>query len=85
MMQRAFVTLIFFLSAVLLPWYVPVSLGIILIVLWQGYIEAILGGIILDAAFGAPIIALGGFAWLYAALFAGLSLMAFVLRRLMLD
>lgn len=83
--MRAFFTVLFFAAVVFLPWYASVPLGIILIAYWGAYVEAIVGGVVLDALFGAPIASLHGFACLYTALFIILSLFAFVLRRLMIE
>lgn len=85
MILRLCATLVFFLSSILLPWYVPVFLGGLLIALWGGYVEVIIGGIIMDTLFGTSIPLLYGFAYLYTALFVALSLMAMVLRRMMIE
>lgn len=84
-MARIFTLLFFFASILFLPWYVPVLLGLFIIVQWKAYTSAIIGGIILDGMFGAPIITLYGFAYIYTALFVILSLLAFFLRQVMME
>jgi len=84
-MIRVAVTVFFFASVIMLPWYVPLILGIALIVVWCGYVEVILGGILLDTVFGAPIASLSDFSFLYTALFIFLSLLAVILRQVIIE
>lgn len=84
-MIRFFFSLVFFASVILMPWYVTVPLGIMLMILFGAYAEAIIGGILLDGMFGTGIAVLAGISYLYTLLFSGLSLCAFVLRRALLE
>lgn len=74
----------FFAAVLFLPWFVVVPLGIALIAYYHAYLSVIIGGILLDSLFGAPIGVFSGFSFLYTALFAFLSAGAYVLRRSML-
>lgn len=85
MMTRVLVSIAFFVSIVALPWFVSVPLGVLIIALWGASVEAVIGGIMLDSMFGAPIQALAGFPFLYTTLFLVLALGAFVMRRLMIE
>ncbi len=70
--------------AVLAPWWLTVAFGIAL--LSQGsYGIVVLGGIIMDYIFGAPLSALGGFATFYTALFVFLAVVAWYLKLQVLE
>ena len=84
-MTRAFTLLFFFASILFSPWYIPVLLGLLIIIQWKAYTSAIIGGIILDGMFGAPIITLYGFSYIYTTLFVILSFLAFFLRQVMME
>ena len=84
-MIRVAITVFFFASVIMLPWFAPLILGVALVVVWRGYIEVILGGILLDIVFGAPIASLSDFSFLYTALFIFLSLLAVILRRAIIE
>lgn len=84
-MLRAVVAILLLLSIVLLPWWVTVTLGVVSIVFFNLWYFAIMGGLVMDLAFGTPIALLGGFAYVYTCLFVGLSLLAMVLRGRMLE
>jgi hypothetical protein len=75
----------FFLSVVILPWYVSVMLGIVLLVRWDAYLSVLLGGIVLDSTFGAPLYVAGGFEWLYFAFFSVCAFLVFILKRRTLE
>ena len=76
---------LFLLSALLAPWWVTVPYGIVVVAYARSPWAAILGGLIMDVTFGAPIASLGGFSYLYTALFAFLSLIAVLLRSRMIE
>ena len=83
--MRVFILTAVFASILLLPWYVPTVLAIILIAWWEAYVSVIIGGVMLDALFGAPIVVLGGFSFIYTGLFVISSATAFFLRRAILE
>jgi hypothetical protein len=84
-MIRLFISAMFFVSLITLPWYASVMLGIVLIALWKGYVEVILGGILLDAVFGAAPFYLWGVPIFYTALFVLLSLLGMILGRIIME
>lgn len=84
-MVRIFSLILFFASILFLPWYISVFIGVVIIARWHAYVSAIIGGIILDSMFGAPIVALHNFAYIYTILFIILSAFAFFLRHAMME
>lgn len=84
-MARIFSLLLFFASILFLPWYFSVVIGIFIISQWKAYTSAIIGGILLDTLYGGPIITLYGFAYIYTGLFVVLVILAFFLRRAMME
>lgn len=85
MAARLLIIGLFLLSAVYLPWWVTVPLGIALIAWFRDWQVAVLGGFFMDIVFGAPVASLAGFAYLYTALFGVLALLAAFLRKRMLE
>lgn len=84
-MLKIVLSISYIVSSVFLPWWVTVALGIALVVHFKLWWVAILGGLLMDLVFGAPIAALGGFAYLFSLLFVVLSLLALMLRQRMLE
>lgn len=84
-MTKIVFSILYVASCLLAPWWFSVALGIILIAYLNLWVVAILGGLLIDLAFGAPIAAFGGFEYLYTALFIVLSSLAFVLKNRMLE
>lgn len=82
---NVFLSAAFLLSALLLPWWATVLLGIAVIGIYRSYAVAIIGGIMMDLLFGIPQPALFGFAYVYTLLFAILSAVAFYLDRRILE
>ncbi len=72
--------LTFAVSVILLPWWVVVPLGIVSTSYRYGNIITIIGGIIIDASFGAPVHTLGGFQYIYTTIFVLAALVAYFLR-----
>ncbi len=60
---------LFILSLLTLPWWVFMPLGIIVAGLPGGALVALAGGVVLDATYGSALVPLGGFSYLYTALF----------------
>ncbi|MES2135266.1 MAG: hypothetical protein V4449_03445 [Patescibacteria group bacterium] len=69
------------MSAVVANWWLTVLIGIVLIGLFQAYITLILGGVLMDVLFGAPMAPLWGFQYLYTALFLILVGLSWYLHR----
>ena len=83
--MRIAILFAFFASILFLPWFVTVALGVVLIAWYQAYLSVLIGGVLLDSMFGAPIAALGSFSFIYTALFACLSAVSYVLRRRVME
>ena len=78
-------SILYLASCVFLPWYLSVALAVILIAYFNLWPLAIIGGLLMDIAFGAPLPILFNFAYFYMALFALLALFEMVLRQRMLE
>jgi hypothetical protein len=84
-MPKLVFSILYFVSCVFLPWYLTAIFAIVLIVYLDLWPIAILGGLLMDIAFGAPIPAVFSFAYIYSALFVLLTIIAVVLRQRMLE
>jgi hypothetical protein len=84
-MSRILTTAAFFVSILFAPWMLTVLIGIILLSAWRERSLLIIGGAMADALFGVPVPALGGFAFIYTALFALLIITELFLRKSMID
>jgi putative Ca2+/H+ antiporter (TMEM165/GDT1 family) len=84
-LAKYFFIISFFISVVYLPWWVTVSIAIVLLSVWRTYATVMLGALCLDILFGSPLAAFGGFAYLYTAIFALLVFLSFFLNRTMLE
>lgn len=84
-MARIFLSIAFFFSIFTLPWWVSVLLSIFLLALFQAGIMVIVGGIMMDILFGAPVDILSGFQYLYTALFLFLALLTLYLKARVSD
>lgn len=82
---KVFFGVAFLVSAVVLPWFVTVTLGIIALVYFQLYGTVIVGGLLLDLLFSIPEPHLFGFSYIYTALFLLLALIAVYLERAILE
>ncbi|MES2014285.1 MAG: hypothetical protein V4437_00530 [Patescibacteria group bacterium] len=71
----------FFASACMCPWWLTVFLGVILLALFGNVPLVVIGGLLMDFIFGAPIPSLLGFSYLYAMLFLFLGALSWYLRR----
>lgn len=70
----------FLASALTCPWWLTVMLGIALLALFEASGIVVAGGVLVDTAFGAPLAPLGGFQYLYTALFVMLALLSWYLH-----
>lgn len=75
----------FFVSVVYLPWWLSALIALLLLSVWRAYVSVIVGALCMDILFGSPLVAFGGFAYLYTAIFSILALMTLVLNRAMLE
>lgn len=75
----------FLVSAVLLPWWVSVLFGIGVTLYPGSGVVLLIGGVIMDTLFGAPIATLGGFAYLYTVLFSIIAAVVYLLRDRVVD
>ena len=79
------VILVFLFSALAAPWWVTIPLGFFLMVLFDSVLIPIAGGFLMDSVFGAPLGTLGGFSFLYTALFAGLACVYWGLQKTLVE
>jgi K+-sensing histidine kinase KdpD len=82
---KIFVIVAYGISIIFLPWWVSVALAVILLGVWQAYASVIVGALLLDIVFGAPLFAFSGFSYLYTLIFVVLVAVTFVLARAMLE
>lgn len=76
---------LFFVAVVFAPWWCAVLLALV-IATEGGAIYALpIGGALMDALFGAPILALGGFALIYTTVFSILAAVSFIIHRNIFD
>lgn len=84
---HVFFVVLFLVGVFTLPWWVVVPYALLLIAYARAFVSVIVGGLFFDALYGAS----GSFAhpwggaYLYTLLFASLTLLAFVLRRRLLE
>lgn len=84
-MNRVIFCFLFLVSCIFFPWFVSVPLGILVIVYTPYWYVAVVGGLVIDLAFGAPVPALFNFAFIYSSLCIILSLIALTLRQQMME
>ncbi len=84
-MARALFIIAFLLSAVLLPWWGTVALGIFGLAYFEAYLTVIVGGLFMDILFGVSEPRLFGFSYIYAAVFTLLAVTAWYLNRAILE
>jgi len=80
MLLRIILSISFFGSIFLFPWFVTVLLGIALLFLSSGY-EVILGGVLLDLLYAAPAPAFFNTTFLFTGVFFVLALLAFFIKK----
>ncbi|MEK9177285.1 MAG: hypothetical protein AAB923_03235 [Patescibacteria group bacterium] len=84
-MTRAISIAALFGSVIFAPWFVTLAAGVCLVAFMRSYVPVILAGVAMDAFFGVPVPALGGFAYIYTAFFLVLVLTDLAVRSRMLD
>ena len=84
-MSKLFLAVAFFISIATLPWWASVLLGILFVAEGGSVWVVVFGGFILDELFGAPIASLGGFAYLYTALFIIIGAVVLYLRSMLFE
>lgn len=82
---KYFFIIALFVSVVYLPWWLSVGIALVLLSVWRAYVSVILGALCIDILFGSPLLAFGGFAYLYTAIFSALTLMTLFLSRAMIE
>jgi hypothetical protein len=80
-----FVVPFFFASILLGPWWLTVLTGIVVVSFCESYVPLILGGMLMDILFGAPVPVLFGLSFLYTAVFTVMALSAFFFRDKILE
>ena len=77
--------IVFVLSALFLPWWVVVPLGILAATHPTGAAVTVLTGAVLDVTFGAPLHTFFEFQYFYTALFLFVAGLVFILRSRVID
>ncbi len=85
MLTRVLLGIAFLFSALFLPWWLTICIGIFAIVLFRMYAVVIFGGFLMDMLFGIPEPRLFGFSCIYTAVFVILALIAWFLDRAILE
>lgn len=84
-MARFFLALAFLISLIALPWWVSVCVAIVYLAEGGNIFVVILGALIFDTLFGAPIARLGGFSHLYTTFAVILSVATYFLRTALFE
>lgn len=84
-MIRPILIVAFLSSIVFLHWWVVLLLGVFLIAYSRDYLVVLIGGLMLDATYGVPLISLFGLPSLYTAVFTVLITTDMVLRNRLMD
>lgn len=84
-MIRTFLTAIFFVSVLFAPWWLSVALAVLLLSFFKAYFEVIVGGVIMDSVFGAPIMSLFNIEFLYTILFTILVVTTYFFRKVIME
>ena len=69
-MLRIFFDILLFLSVLLLPWWVTLSVAVLGMTLFSRFVEVIAVGFLLDLLFGIPLHLFGGFQFTFASVFS---------------
>ena len=80
MKLRISLSVLFFASIFLFPWYISVLLSVVLLVLFNAY-EVILGGLLLDTLYGTPILGYFDSESLFTLLFVILYILSFYIKK----
>lgn len=83
--MRYVLGLSFVVSVLLFPWWMSVLLGIVVALYPSGPTLLLIGGVSMDTLFGAPIASLGGFSYLYTALFSVIIVVVYLMRDRVVD
>lgn len=73
------------LSILYLPWWATVAVAVFALAFWSAYAAVCFAGAVMDFAYGAPVDALGGFQFVFTAVFVLLALVARYLETAILD
>lgn len=81
MIARLGMSVAFMVSVFFCPWWLTVTLGILLLSLFDASVIVIIGGICMDLVFGTSLVPFGGFQYLYTTLFLILAVLSWYLHR----
>jgi hypothetical protein len=84
-LTRILLSIAFLFSALFLPWWLTVSLGILAVGFFRMYIVVVFGGFLMDMLFGVAEPRLFGFSFIYTGIFLILALIAWFLDRAILE
>ncbi|PIR85405.1 hypothetical protein COU15_01080 [Candidatus Kaiserbacteria bacterium CG10_big_fil_rev_8_21_14_0_10_45_20] len=80
MIERASLITIFFLSILFVPWWFSVVLAIMIASRGEDFFVLPIGGVLLDVLFGVPVVALGGFSFIYTVVFSAMAIGGYILK-----
>lgn len=80
-MARWFLGFAFVVSLLVLPWWASVAAAILYLAEGGNPFLLVIGGLLFDGIFGAPVASLHGFSYLYTALMIALAVTALYLRE----
>ena len=84
-MTRFLLALAFVISIIALPWWASLAVAILYLAEKGNPLLIIIGGILFDTLFGAPIASLHGFSYLYTLIAVALSATALFLRQTLFE
>ncbi len=76
---------LYFIAVLAAPWAVVLALALVLVVYFRAFISALLGALLFDILYGAPLSVLGSFEYLYTALVLCMIVVAILLRGRLLE
>lgn len=74
-------TVAFLVSVFFCPWWLTVTLGVLLLSFFEAGVVVVIGGVCMDVLFGAPLVPFGGFQYLYTTLFLMLGILSWYLHK----
>lgn len=74
-------TVAFLVSVFFCPWWLTVTLGVLLLSLFEAGVVVVIGGVCMDVLFGTPLVPFGGFQYLYTTLFLILTMLSWYLHK----
>lgn len=83
--MRVVLGIVCIVSALFAPWWVTTGLGVFVALQPVGAVVLLSAGVLMDSLYGAPIHVLGGFQFLYTAVFLVIVSVVFLLRNRVVD